>query len=165
MRRFLFILILYFAIGIQISIAAPIPALGWDIDFVLIFLVIIASLSGRGEAVLWAIFAGFLLDIFDPSAMGGNIASKASAIYLFIILNDSMNLEQPALLGITIFILTFIDRLIFRLFSPFVGKFGWALLRFDLPSAILTAIISLVVLTILIRLGFFIPRASIKEAR
>jgi len=157
-RRLLYILLLYLAVGMQISLATPLPGLGWDIDIVLLFLVIIATKVGHGEAVIWAMFAGLALDVFDPSAMGGCIVAKSTAIFLFGVLSNALNLEQPTLLAVTIFVLTLIDRIIYRLFSPYSTQFGWAFLRFDLPSAAVTAIAGLIVLLIAIRMRVFTPR-------
>lgn len=159
-RRLLFLIALYFAIGLQISLAAPVLGLGWDIDIILLVLVIIASKTGRGEAVIWAALVGFALDAFDPSSMGGQIVAKSSAIFIFGIIVDAMNLEQPLLLAATVLLLTLIDRIIFRLFSPFITQFGWTFLRYDLPSAILTALVGLLFLWIAMRAGIFAPRAS-----
>jgi len=51
-RRLLYILLLYLAVGMQISLATPLPGLGWDIDIVLLFLVIIATKVGHRKAVI-----------------------------------------------------------------------------------------------------------------
>ena len=123
-RRLLYLLVLYFAIGLQLSLAAPIPGLGWDIDIVLIILVMIAARTGRGEAVIWAALTGLALDAFNPAAMGGQLVAKATAIFLLGVLIDAMNLEQPLLLGATIMLLTFLEHIIFRLFTPFLKQFG-----------------------------------------
>jgi len=159
-KRLIILAALYFVIGFQISLSAPIPGLAWDIDLVLIFLVILSAKVGRGEAILWAALAGLALDSFDIPAMGGQIVAKSSAIFLLGLIIDSMNMEQPALLAGTVFIMAILDRLIFRFFSPFAVNFGWNFLRFDLPSAIITALTGWILLMIAIRTGFFDPRAT-----
>jgi len=161
-KRLAFLLIIYFAVGFQVSLAAPIPGVSWDIDLVLLLLVILASRTGRGEAILWAALAGLALDAFDIPAMGGHIVAKSTSIFLLTIILDSMNLEQPTLLAATIFILALLDRVVFRLFSPFVANFGWNFLRFDMPSALLTAIFGWLVLMLAIRFKVFVPRTSEK---
>lgn len=136
------------------------PGFAWDIDLVLLFLVILSSRVGRGEAILWAAIAGLALDSFDLPSMGGQIVAKSSAILILGMILDSMNLEQPTLLAATVFLLALVDRLIFRLFSPFVANFGWNFLRYDLPSALLTAILGWIVLMVAIRIGLFKPRTA-----
>lgn len=158
-RRLIYLIILYLIIGFQISIAAPIPGFAWDIDLVLLFLVILTSRVGRGEAILWAALAGLALDSFDLPAMGGHIVAKSSAIFIMGLTLDSMNLEQPTLLAGIVFLLAIIERIIFRLFSPFATNFWWNFVRFDLPSAIITAVIGWIVLMVAIRTGIFKPRA------
>lgn len=157
-KRLVYPLILYIIIGMQISLASPIPGLSWDIDLVLLALVILSSRTGRGEAILWAALAGLALDCFDIPAMGGHIVAKSTAILILGLVHDSMNLEQPALLAATVFVLAIADRLIFRLFSPYGATFIWNFLRFDLPSALLTALVGWVILMLAIRLGIFRPR-------
>jgi rod shape-determining protein MreD len=155
MKRIGILIALYLAIGLQISISAPIRSLPWDIDIVLLAIILIASFTSRGEGVFWALIAGVLLDAFDPSSMGGHIVAKSSAVFLFIILNSAMNLHQPSLLALALFLLSILDRLIFRLFTPFIGSYGFAFLHFDLPSAVLTTIVGFVVLWIVMRYGGF----------
>jgi len=159
-KRLIFIVFIYLVIGFQVSIASPIPTLGWDVDVVLILLVIIYSHTIRGEGIIWAIVAGLLLDAFVPEAMGGHIVAKATSIFIFSKFTDSLNLEQPLLLAMAIFLLAFVDRIIYRLFTPFTREFGWVLLRYDLPSAILTGIVGFLFLWLAMRIGLFEIRYS-----
>ena len=165
MKRVGILIGLYLAVGLQISIAAPIRSLPWDVDLVLLALVFIAGFSSRGEAVFWAMVAGLLLDVFDPASMGGHIIAKSSAVFLFCILNGSLNLYRPSLLAITFLLLSLVDRLVFRLFTPFIGNYGWALLRFDLPSAIATALVGFIFLWIAMGIGIFTPGTSPERDR
>ncbi len=158
-KRLLFLIIIYLAVGLQISIAAPIPGLAWDLDIVLLVLIVIATGVGRGEAIIWAAIAGLALDSFDAAAMGGHIVAKSTALFVLGIILDSMNLEQPTLLAATILLLSLIDHLIFRLFSPYATQFAWSFLRYDLPSSIITGLVGLLLLWIAMKLGIFVPRA------
>ena len=153
MKRLLFLIALYLAVVIQISLGIPVASLGWDIDIVLLILVIILCSTGAGEAILWAALAGLALDAFDPAAMGGHLVAKSTAIFALTFIRGSMNLDQPPLLAAAIFILTILDRLIYRLFSPYLSRFGTTFLRFDLPSAVLTAIFGFILLWALSRAG------------
>ncbi|HHS50618.1 MAG TPA: hypothetical protein ENN07_05830 [candidate division Zixibacteria bacterium] len=157
MKRLLIFIALYLLVGLQISISAPFGGLHWDFDLVLIFLIFVASSSSRSGSVLWAILAGLLLDVFDPVSFGGHMVAKSTVVFLFTIIDDSLNLSQPTLLGFVILVLALIDRVIFRLFTPFVQSFGMALVRWDLPSAVLTAILGFVLLWIALRAGLFLP--------
>jgi rod shape-determining protein MreD len=154
-KRILLFLALYAAIGLQISIGTPIPGLGWDADLVLLCLLLITSKTSPTEGIIWAAVIGLTLDAFDPSSMGGNIAAKTTAIFVFFKLNEAMNLDQPILLGAALLILSFLDRIIFRIFSPLAVNYGWTLIRFDIPSAIITALIGFGLLLLARRIGIF----------
>ncbi|MCK5832837.1 hypothetical protein KAH81_04105 [bacterium] len=157
MKRIGLFFALYFAIGIQVSISTPFAQFPWDFDLAFIILVFATSLFSRSESLLWAMLGGFMLDIFDPVSLGGHILAKTTVVLIFGLIDDSLNLSRPLLLGIVLFILSFLDRIIFRLFTPFAIHYGLTLIRFDLPSAVLTALLGFILLWIAIKIGLFLP--------
>jgi len=159
-KRLLFLIILYFAVILQVSIGIPVASLGWDIDIVLIVLILISAKTGRGESILWALIVGLALDSFDPAALGGHMVAKSTAIYVLSYLTIIMNLEQPIYLALAVFILTLIEHLIFRLFTPLINNYFWVLLRYDLPSVILTTIVGFIVLLVALKIGVYVPAVN-----
>lgn len=157
MKNLVMIIGLYLAVALQLSVAAPFGASQWGFDIILLLLIYYSSFSSRAGGILWALAGGILLDVFDPASMGGHLVAKTTAILLFGIADGSLNLSQPAILGAILLLLSILDRMIFRLFSPFISNYGWALLRVDLPSAVLTALLGFILLYAAMRFGFFLP--------
>jgi rod shape-determining protein MreD len=153
LRIFVYIVILYFLIMIQTTLAEYISILDVKPNLLLIFIVSAALLRGRAEGAFLGVAAGFLMDIFSGGIFGVYMLAGLYAGYL----NGSVNQRLYRENYLVIIFFTFITTIFFETLVYFMNiflfnigirvqmqtDFLFALINVILPETIYNVIISI----------------------
>lgn len=141
-------LIIIFLLILQLVIPVIFPSLNLVPDFILIYLVISAIISGEKNIMFIAAFGGLLQDLFINSFLGLFSPIKTAVVFLATILSGRFFPENIIIPPLGVFMATIIQEMLYLLLKEnylFVADYSKLILEIILPLAALNALIAFVV--------------------
>ena len=135
---------------------------GIEIDFIILFLILLSSKMSPVSLIFWAAAAGFLLDSFQPFTLGAFIASKSTVAMLIANIYPSLNTKKSLNIGILALCVSFVERLIFFAFNSQGVPLVFVLWRYILPGSLYTALVCFLIQFIWQRRRILTLRPGIK---
>ncbi|MBN2541387.1 hypothetical protein JXI42_00820 [bacterium] len=145
MRTFLFIILIFVAVIIQFVLAEATDIAGIEIDFIIMFLILLTSKMGPVSLIFWAAAAGFMLDSFQPFTLGAFIASKATSAMIITNVFPSLNSKKSVNIGILAACVSLIERIIYFVFNSQGVPITYVLWRYILPGSIYTGMVCFII--------------------
>ena len=149
------ILLLLLALLIQTSWVSKIGILGLKPDVVLIVLAYIGISRGQIEGTLYGFASGFLLDVFDPDAMGINALSNSVVGFAVGYTRIGIVAEDLRVKALLLFMTVLLHDLVFFTFAslPNVSVVPIRLIQVGVGTALYTTVLG-ICLSLLLSIRF-----------